>query len=303
MRSEKFRVALRKSRSWLDKANNPWGEGREERCTDSLAARRLASRLRKRKRLGYTAKFAIHPGNPPGERKEFQADWLGAGLFRLFQRQVNKEKKVNSRMVFRMVALAAAGFLSAAASWAQSPAPAGAATLGKVGVIAIRQAIGGTAEGKQAQAELQSKFAPRQTEIENLNKQISDLRQRLAACEGKCSQEEIARLTQQGQRATQRLDRLNNEYQEDVNAELGELQDRIGRKMVDVLDRYARENGFAVILDSSGQNSPILYAQIDVTQDIVRLYDQAYPVKAGTAPATQPKPATPRPTTPSPTKP
>ncbi len=227
---------------------------------------------------------------------------------------------MNSRMVFRIdrfavmpsidrfavipsiVALAAAGFLSAAASGAQSAAPAGAAAPGKVGVIAIRLAIGGTAEGKQAQAELQSKFAPRQTEIENLNKQINDLRQRLAACEGKCSQDEIARLTQQGQKATQRVDRLNNELQEDVNAELADLQDRIGRKMVDVLDRYARENGFAVILDSSGQNNPILYAQIDVTQDIVRLYDQAYPVKAGTAPAT-PKPATPKPATPTPTKP
>jgi outer membrane protein len=78
--------------------------------------------------------------------------------------------------------------------------------------------------------------------------------------------------------------------------------------MVDVLDRYARENGFSVILDTSGQNSPILYAsnQVDVTQDIIRLYDQAYPVKngaGGAAPATA-KPATPKPATPPPaTKP
>jgi hypothetical protein len=62
-----------------------------------------------------------------------------------------------------------------------------------------------------------------------------------------------------------------------------------------------------VILDTSGQNSPILYAsnQVDVTQDIIRLYDQAYPVKngPGAAPATA-KPATPKPATPPPaTKP
>jgi outer membrane protein len=66
--------------------------------------------------------------------------------------------------------------------------------------------------------------------------------------------------------------------------------------MVDVLDRYARENGYSVVLDSSAQSTPILYAstQIDVTQDIVRLYDQAYPVKAAAA-ATQPKPAAAKP--------
>jgi len=187
-------------------------------------------------------------------------------------------------------ALAAAGLLIAAAVRGQSSsssAAAAPAAPGKVGVINIRGAIGNTAEGKQASAELQSQFAPRQTELEKLNSQINDLRQRLAACEGKCSQDEIGRLTQQGQKATQRFDRLNNELQEDVNSAQGEVIDRIGRKMVDVLDRYSRENGFTLVLDSSAQNTPILYAstQIDVTQEIVRLYDAAYPVKGGAAPA------------------
>jgi outer membrane protein len=202
-------------------------------------------------------------------------------------------------------ALAAAGLLIVAAVRAQSPAAAGSAAPGKVGVINIRSAIGSTAEGKQAQAELQSQFAPRQTEIENMNKQINDLRQRLAACEGKCSQDEIARLTTQGQRMTQQFDRKNNELQEDSNAALGDVIDRIGRKMVDVLDRYARENGYNIVLDSSAQNTPILYAstQIDVTQEIVRLYDSAYPVKGG-APAQQKPPAAkPAAPTPTPTKP
>ena len=212
---------------------------------------------------------------------------------------------MNSRMIMHTAALAAAGLLIVAAVRAQSPAAAGSAAPGKVGVINIRSAIGSTAEGKQAQAELQSQFAPRQTEIENMNKQINDLRQRLAACEGKCSQDEIARLTTQGQRMTQQFDRKNNELQEDSNAALGDVIDRIGRKMVDVLDRYARENGYNIVLDSSAQNTPILYAstQIDVTQEIVRLYDSAYPVKGG-APAQQKPPAAkPAAPTPTPTKP
>jgi outer membrane protein len=212
---------------------------------------------------------------------------------------------VNSRMIMHTAAFAAAGLLIVAAVRAQSPAAAGSAAPGKVGVINIRSAIGSTAEGKQAQAELQSQFAPRQTEIENMNKQINDLRQRLAACEGKCSQDEIARLTTQGQRMTQQFDRKNNELQEDSNAALGDVIDRIGRKMVDVLDRYARENGYNIVLDSSAQNTPILYAstQIDVTQEIVRLYDSAYPVKGG-APAQQKPPAAkPAAPTTTPTKP
>jgi outer membrane protein len=194
--------------------------------------------------------------------------------------------------------LVAACLLSTAAVRAQAAAAApaaGGAT--KIGVINIRQAIAGTAEGKQAGAELQSQFAPRQNELEGMNKQISDVRQRLDAGQGKISQEEQARLTRQGELLTRQLQRKQDEYQEDVNAAQGEVFDRIGRKMVDVLDRYARENSFTAIFDSSAQNTPILFAStnIDITQDIVRLYDGAYPVKAGATPAAKPAATAPKP--------
>lgn len=207
----------------------------------------------------------------------------------------------------RIVAIAAACLLSVAGARAQGGAPAsapGAASMGKTGVINVRQAIVSTAEGKQASAELQSQFAPRQNELEGMNKQITDLRQRLDAGQGKLSQEEQARLQRQGETLARQLQRKQDEYTEDVNAAQADVFDRIGRKMVDVLDRYARENGYVVVLDSSAQNTPILYASnnIDVTQDIVRLYDQAYPVKSGGGAPTTPKPAA-RPTTPPAAKP
>jgi outer membrane protein len=214
---------------------------------------------------------------------------------------------VNLRIVLKSAALSAACLIGTGAAWAQAaPAAGAAAPLKSVGIINLRGAIGNTAEGKQASAELQSQFAPRSSEIDAMTKQINDLQQKLQAGQGKLSQEEETRLTAEGQRLTQRLDRRRNDFQEDASAAQQEVLERIGRKMVDVLDRYARENGFSVVLDTSGQNSPILYAsnQVDVTQDIIRLYDQAYPVKTGAAPAA-PKPAatTPKPATPTPTKP
>jgi outer membrane protein len=218
----------------------------------------------------------------------------------------NKENKVNLRIVLRSAALSAACLVGTGATWAQAAPAAAAAPVKSVGIINLRGAIGSTAEGKQASAELQSQFAPRSTEIDALTKQINDLQQKLQAGQGKLSQEEETRLTAEGQRLTQRLDRRRNDFQEDATAAQQEVLERIGRKMVDVLDRYARENGFSVVLDTSGQNSPILYAsnQVDVTQDIIRLYDQQYPVKTGAAPPAAAKPATPKPATPPPaTKP
>jgi len=214
---------------------------------------------------------------------------------------------VNLRIVLRSAALSAACLIGTAAVWAQAAPAAAAGPVKSVAIINLRLAIGSTAEGKQASAELQSQFAPRSAEIDTMTKQINDLQQKLQASAGKLSQDEETRLTAEGQRLTQRLDRRRNDFQEDASAAQQDVLERIGRKMVDVLDRYSRENGFSVVLDVSGQNSPILYAsdQVNVTQDIIRLYDQAYPVKAGagTTPATA-KPPTPKPATPPPaTKP
>jgi len=264
--------------------------------------------LRGAKRVGYTSGFAAGARNPPAGPEEIlsQAD-LARGWSQFCRDDHYKEKKVNFRIAsIRTAALAAACVLNAGAAWAQgAPAAGTAASGGKVGVLNVRQAILSTAEGKLASAELQSQFAPRQTELENMNKQINDLRQRLAACEGKCSQEEIARLQRQGEILARQLQRKQDEMQEDANAAQAEVFERLGRKVNDVLDRYARENGFILLLDYSAQNTPIVNFSntIDATQDIVRLYDQAYPVKSGAGAQAKPAAAKPAATNPPATKP
>ena len=195
--------------------------------------------------------------------------------------------------MFLTAALAAASLAGWASAAAQS-APAAGSTAGtKVGVLNVRQAIVQTAEGKQASGELQGQFASRQTELENLNKQINDIRQRLQTNGDKLSQEEAVRLQRQGESMQKQLTRKQEDYQEDVNASQQEVIDRIGRKMMDVLDRYARENAYTAIFDSSAQGAPIYVSNgVDVTPEIIKLYDQAYPAKAA---ATAAKPATSKP--------
>jgi outer membrane protein len=171
----------------------------------------------------------------------------------------------------------------------------------KVGVINMQAAITGTAEGKQAAAQLQSQFAPRQAELQDMQKQMEDDQSRLRAGQTTLSDEEQARLTRDYTTLQRKLQRRSQEDQDDFNDAQQDLINKIGRKMVDILDKYAKDGGYAVVLDSSSQQTPIIYEanQIDVTQDIIRLYDQAYPVKAGT-PSTTPSRPGPRATTPKP---
>jgi outer membrane protein len=198
-------------------------------------------------------------------------------------------------MKIRAVVPVIAALLMTPAVFAQAAAPAGA---GKVGVINIQAAIASTAEGKQAAAELQSQFTPRMNDLQNLQKQIEDVRNRLQTGQSTLSDEEKARLTRQGDQLTRTYQRKQQELQDDTNDAQQDVVNRIGRKIVDVLNKYSKDQGYAVVLDDSSQQTPVIYAanQIDVTQDIIRLYDQSYPVKnaGGAAPSSAPK-AAPRP--------
>lgn len=170
--------------------------------------------------------------------------------------------------------------------WGQSSG----AVAQKIGVINIQAAIAGTAEGKQAAAELQSQFAPRSTELTNLQKQIEDIRTRLQTGQTTLSDDEKARLQREGDQLTRSLQRKQQDDQDDSNEATQEVVQRIGRKMMDILDKYAKDGGYSVILDTSSQQTPVLYnaSQIDVTQEIIRLYDQSYPVKTGAAAPARP---------------
>jgi outer membrane protein len=168
-------------------------------------------------------------------------------------------------------------------------------------MINLRNAIVATAEGKLALAQLQSQFAPKQNELQGMQKQIEDIQRRVSEGARTLSDEEKEKLQRQYELLTRRFQRDNDDATEEFNAAQNDAVQGIGRKLVEVLDRYSRENGFTVVLDTSSQAGAVVYASAtsDITQEIVSRYDQAYPVKSGAtgaaAPAPSPKPATPAP--------
>src|ERR1700690_1369566 len=187
-------------------------------------------------------------------------------------------------MKIRLAVPALAMLLGMPAAWAQAGG-ASASAPGKVGVINVQVAITSTAEGKQAAAELQSRFAPQQVELENMRKSMDDLQTRLRTGQTTLSDEEKARLAREGDQLNRSYQRKQQEAQDDFNDAQQDVGNRIGRKMVAVLDKYSKENGYALILDESAQQTPVVFAanQIDVTQDVIRLFDEANPVKTGTS--------------------
>ena len=188
-----------------------------------------------------------------------------------------------------VIGLACLFFISVIHSQGTAPAQSGPS---RIAIVNIQQAISATAEGKQAAAELDAQFAPRQQELETLTKQVEDIRKRMDATS--TSADERKRLNLEGTRLNQRLEQKSNELNEDMNAAQVERVNEIGRKLLPVINQFGTDGGYTAVLDSSAQNSPVLFAakNADVTPDIIRLYDQANPANAGT-PALTPKPSSP----------
>jgi outer membrane protein len=194
------------------------------------------------------------------------------------------------RIHLAMAALLAT--VGAPALWAQTgtarstdPIPS------RIGVLNMQIAITSTAEGKQAANELNAKFAPRQQELQDLQKQIQDINTRLQTTANTLSDEEKYRLSDQAQKLTREYQRKQQEDRDDLQDAQQDLIDNLGHKMMGILDKYSRANGYAVVIDTSSQQTPVIYEApaVDITQDIVKLYDQTYPLKAAAATPAKPR--------------
>jgi outer membrane protein len=193
--------------------------------------------------------------------------------------------------------LAATFSLASLPAGAQAPSAAAPNSNTRVAIVDIRVAMQSTAEGKQMGAELQSQFAAKQADLDNARKSLEDIQNQLRTRQQTLSDEERGRLERQGERLQRQLQRKQEEYQQDANDAQQDAFDKLGRKMADVVAKYARDNNFGVIMDATQACQVFCSNQLDITQEIIRLYDQAYPVKAGAVPAGKPAPAATRPAT------
>ena len=188
----------------------------------------------------------------------------------------------------------AVGF--AATLHAQAQAPAAVPT--KVATIQVQTAILSTTDGKKAQNELTNKFNPRKQALEKKQSDIAGLQDQLkkgSATMNQDTRDKLARDIDSGQKS---LQRDGEDFEADVQQEENKIMSDLGQKMMDVIVKYATQQGFAMVIDVSSQQTPVLWADpaVDITQEIVKLYDQAHPAGAAAAPV---KPGTPPPAAPS----
>jgi outer membrane protein len=199
-------------------------------------------------------------------------------------------------VLMSVTALAQTGSAAPAAQAAPATGPS------KVGIINIQQAILLTNEGKKDLEALDKKFEPQRTSLQALQKEVQNLQDQLKTQGDKLNEDARAKLVRDIETKQKSLQRQLEDAQSDYQNQQGEVVNRIGGKLMQVLDKYAKEHGYTMILDVSNPQSPVLWAgaSSDLTKEIADEYNAAPPT-ASTAPSTPnaptPRAAAPRPAT------
>jgi outer membrane protein len=209
----------------------------------------------------------------------------------------------------------AAAVLAAVSAAAQTPAPATPApaagnaaastpapvtiTGTKVGAINMEGAIFNTNEGQREMQALVKKFEPKQAELKSQNDELEGLKKQLSTQQDKLNEDALASLKKQIEAKQKSFDRSAQDAQEEFGGQQQEIAGKILQKMAPLIVKFAQENGFGMVIDTSKPwpQGPVLISgeNVDITKGVVDAFNAQSGVAAPAATGAAAKPAAPKP--------
>ncbi len=186
-------------------------------------------------------------------------------------------------------ALASGMILSASA---QAPATAAApAGPTKVAVIAFQAAVAQTNEFQRNYADLEKKYEPKREQLKAESDQIDNLTKQLQMQAASLSEAERTSRSSAIDGKKKLLQRDAEDDQNDFQQDLQDMFKGVAAKVYEVMQSYAQQRGYSLVLDASAQQSPILFAvdSVNITKPVLEAYNQKSGIPAPAAPvAAQP---------------
>lgn len=180
----------------------------------------------------------------------------------------------------------ALALISSAGLWAQTQ---------KIALIDMQAAITNTKEGQAQIAELQKKYAPKEQDFQKRSQEVQARQDQLKKTQNTISDEARATLDAEIKKLTTALQRDGDDAQADSEADQQTMLRGIGGKMMQVITKYAQDNGIQIVFDSSSQPNNLICCSSaqDITRDVIALYDKTNPASGATAAPAATRPATP----------
>jgi outer membrane protein len=156
----------------------------------------------------------------------------------------------------------------------------------KVAVISVQGALSGTKEGQKALQRLEAKAEPQRNELKLRQSEIVSLTDQLEKDKALLSDDKRAALIRDIDNKKKHLERDTQDAEESLQKDQQDLLQTLGQRLMSILTQYAKSKGYSLVVDVGSPNTPVLFASsgIDITQDVITLYDTTYTKGEVTAP-------------------
>lgn len=160
----------------------------------------------------------------------------------------------------------------------------------KIAIVDFEKVVVGSAAGKKASDQWNAKYAEHQKTLEARQKEISDAQNKLQTQANILSETAKADLTRDIDRKTTDLNRLSEDAQKEMEDLRAQLLQPISENAQAVLQAYAAENDYSVVVDISNPDSNVVYSnpKAEITDAVIKRID-SQPAPAAATPAAAPK--------------
>jgi outer membrane protein len=173
-----------------------------------------------------------------------------------------------------------AGVFLAASGLAQQAEPPT-----RIAFVYVQKALASTEEGKVRLKDLDDWARPRQDELGRLDKEINDLKGEIVTKQGATSDDALGELNRRlvaKQREFEDRQRIaKRDFEEKQQGLLREL----GGKLQEIITKYADQNRYTAVFIFNPNELAYMANSADITNTVIKLYNEKYPVAAKAPPA------------------
>lgn len=167
---------------------------------------------------------------------------------------------------------------------APKPFPQGA----KVAYVVLQRIANESADGRVATTRIQALQQKRATELNDKNKQLTTLQQKLEKEGSVMSATVAADLQKQIEKITVDVQRFTQDAQAEVQELQQSLQQEFQQRLEPVLQQVAQEMGLQFVFNGPDAGLVWADAALDISSEIIRKLDSAKPAPTAKPPATKP---------------
>ncbi len=168
----------------------------------------------------------------------------------------------------------AAGTSAMAQAPAPGPTPAAAASVTRVAYVDVQRVLARSAAGVAAREQLEREKATMQREMDGKRQELEKLREEIEKKGALMTAD--ARRDKQDQFERKRRDaaRLADDFQKELEKKEQGLLQKVLQDVSGVVERVGKQRGFQLIVERRG--ATVLYAapEADLTDEIIRVFDQ-----------------------------